>query len=237
MKKVELNNPFVVYGYKGAAYFCDREEETRKVMDALQNERNVTLIAPRRIGKTGLIHHVFAETEQQDAEVRCFYIDLFALQLKEIDEDKYLAFANRFFAHKKTTLSKEVFHHLYDKVDGQTWYVQALLSRLYSYMDFTPGVTPPLIDNAIEELVNEQEVAFEDYYASLTTNQATLLQAIAREGGVKSPLAQTFIKKHRLPALSSIKTALKALIDRQMVCQYGGRYIVYDRFFAIWLRR
>ena len=376
MKKVELNNPFVVYGYKGAAYFCDREEETRKVMDALQNERNVTLIAPRRIGKTGLIHHVFAEIEQQDADVSCFYIDLFAtknlaqmvqllarkilgrldtptqsalrkvselfssfrptltfdpmgnpsfsldiapdteeqsleqifyymkqsgrrcyvafdefqqitnypetgteallrsyiqflpnvyfifagsqqhmmtelflsarrpfylssqmLQLKEIDEDKYLAFANRFFSHKKTILSKEVFHHLYNKVDGQTWYVQALLSRLYSYMDFTSDVTLPLIDNAIEELVNEQEVAFEDYYASLTANQTTLLQAIAREGGVKSPLAQAFIKKHRLPALSSIKTALKALIDRQMVCQYCGQYIVYDRFFAIWLRR
>ena len=376
MKKSELNNPFVVYGYKGAAYFCDREDETRKVMDALQNERNVTLIAPRRIGKTGLIHHVFAKIEDEESDVRCFYIDLFAtknlsqmvqllarkilgrldtptqsalrkvselfssfrptltfdamgnpsfsldiapdsevqsleqifnymkqsgkrcyvafdefqqitnypetsteallrsyiqflpnvyfifagsqqhmmtelflsarrpfylssqmLQLKEIDEGKYLDFANRFFAKKKTAIPVEVFHYLYTKVDGQTWYVQALLSRLYSYMDFTPDVTLALIDNAVEELVNEQEVAFEDYYASLTANQAVLLQAIAREGGVKSPLAQSFIRKHRLPALSSIKTALKALMDRQMVCLYGDRYIVYDRFFAIWLRR
>ncbi len=24
----ELNNPFVVYGYKGPAYFCDRKAET-----------------------------------------------------------------------------------------------------------------------------------------------------------------------------------------------------------------
>ena len=26
-----INNPFVTYGYKGAEYFCDRQEETRKV--------------------------------------------------------------------------------------------------------------------------------------------------------------------------------------------------------------
>ena len=25
-----LNNPFVVYGYKGAEYFCDRQKETEK---------------------------------------------------------------------------------------------------------------------------------------------------------------------------------------------------------------
>ncbi len=27
----ELNNPFVVYGYKGAAYFCDREAEMEDI--------------------------------------------------------------------------------------------------------------------------------------------------------------------------------------------------------------
>ena len=45
------NNPFVVYGYKGVAYFCDREKETEKMISTLHNERNV---APRRMGKTAL---------------------------------------------------------------------------------------------------------------------------------------------------------------------------------------
>ncbi len=54
-----LNNPFVIYGYKGSEYFCDREEETEKMISALHNERNVTLVAPRRMGKTGLVKHVF----------------------------------------------------------------------------------------------------------------------------------------------------------------------------------
>ena len=29
-----LNNPFVIYGYKGSEYFCDREEETEKMISA-----------------------------------------------------------------------------------------------------------------------------------------------------------------------------------------------------------
>lgn len=39
----ELNNPFVVYGYKGPDYFCDRVAETEKIMSGLNNERNITL--------------------------------------------------------------------------------------------------------------------------------------------------------------------------------------------------
>ena len=61
-----LNNPFVIYGYKGSEYFCDREEETEKMISALHNERNVTLVSPRRMGKTGLVKHVFAKMEKQD---------------------------------------------------------------------------------------------------------------------------------------------------------------------------
>ena len=74
----ELNNPFVVYGYKGAAYFCDREAETEKIVKGLSNERNITLIAPRRIGKTGLIHHVFANIREQQPNICCIYFDILA---------------------------------------------------------------------------------------------------------------------------------------------------------------
>lgn len=73
-----LNNPFVVYGYKGPEYFCDRVSECDKICSALKSERNVTLVSPRRMGKTGLIHHVFHRMESEDKECKCFYIDIFA---------------------------------------------------------------------------------------------------------------------------------------------------------------
>lgn len=46
-------NPFLVYGYNSPEYFCDREKETDKMISALLNERNLTLISPPTHGKDG----------------------------------------------------------------------------------------------------------------------------------------------------------------------------------------
>lgn len=64
-----------------------------------------------------------------------------------------------------------------------------------------------------------------------------LLGAIARERLVSSPLSQQFISTHHLPATSSVRTALKALVDKQLVSKIPTGYLVSDRFFAKWLVR
>lgn len=370
----ELNNPFVVYGYKGARYFCDREKETEKIIKGLTNERNIALIAPRRIGKTGLVHHVFSHIRDREPDVVCIYFDILSTKtleqfvqlmarnvigrldtptqaafkkvhdffsafrptmtfdnttgmptfsldiakneeeqslhrifeylklsekrcyiaidefqqitqyaeadteallrsfiqfvpnvyfifsgsrqhmmsdmflsperplyqgaqvvaIKEIDEDVYYDFANSLFMHRGQQLPVEVFHYLYEKVDGQTWYVQATLNRVYSNQSGL--ITTQDVDEAVQELIDEEEVAFENYYSSLTMNQAALLTAIACERRVKSPMAQAFISKYNLPALSSIKLALESLSAGQMIYLYRDNYVVYDRFFGMWLR-
>lgn len=50
-----VNNPFILYGYESEKYFCDRRAETAELKRLVTNGNNVALIAPRRIGKTGLI--------------------------------------------------------------------------------------------------------------------------------------------------------------------------------------
>ena len=50
MRAMKHTNPFVVRGYRGPEFFCDRERETEKLLSAFANDRNVTLIAPRRMG-------------------------------------------------------------------------------------------------------------------------------------------------------------------------------------------
>ena len=163
-----------------------------------------------------------------------FYQGAQIVYIKEIDERIYYDFANLKFLKRSQELPDSVFHYLYQKVDGQTWYIQAVLNRIYSNQ--TGMISEADIDTAIQELINEEEVAFENYYSSLTTNQAALLVSIAKEQHVKSPMAQSFISKYNLPALSSIKTALDSLSDSQFIYQYKGKYIVYDRFFGMWLR-
>lgn len=70
-------NPFLLYGYDGPEYFCDRESETKRIISALRNGRNITLLSPRRMGKTGLISHVFDTIQKKEKDSACFYIDIF----------------------------------------------------------------------------------------------------------------------------------------------------------------
>ena len=156
------------------------------------------------------------------------------VNITEISERVYYDFANGMFNERGQQLPESVFHYIYNKVEGQTWYVQAILNRIYSNQQET--INDIDVDVAIQELIDEEEVAFENYYQSLTTNQAALLSAIAKEVNVKSPMAQSFISKYNLPALSSIKAALASLTDSQFIYQYNDGYIVYDRFFGMWLR-
>lgn len=368
-----LNNPFVIYGYKGPEYFCDREKETEKMISTLHNERNITLVAPRRMGKTGLIHHVFHQLEKRYEGVKCFYIDIFAtknleqmvqlmaseiigkldtvsqsalrkvqeffsswrptlsideltgiptfsldlrpsegreslkrifeylrqsdkrcyiaidefqqilnypehgvealirsyiqflpnvyfvfsgsqqhmmeemflsanrpffqsslvMSLPCIEEGQYLKFANHFLGSQQREVDDEAFSYIYQQSDKVTWYVQAILHGIYEHQ--TEKIDKALVDEVVQELIEEQAMAYQNYCAWLTENQQMLLVSIAKERLVASPLSQKFIRAHNLPATSSVKTALKALVDKQLVGKTPAGYLVSDRFFAKWL--
>ena len=335
-----LNNPFVVYGYKGAEYFCDRQKETEKMISTLHNERNITLVAPRRMGKTGLIHHVFHQMEYQYDGMKCFDLDFFAtknleqmvqlmaseiigkldlkpsegreslkrifeylkqsgkrcyiaidefqqilsypedgveamirsyiqflpnvyfvfsgsqqhmmqemflsanrpffqsslvLSLPCIEEPVYREFANRLLSSQHRLINESTFSYIYQQSDSVTWYVQAILHGIYEHE--SSEITKSLVDEVIQELIEEQAMAYQNYCAWLTENQQMLLLAIASESLVSSPLSQQFISTHHLPATSSVKTALKALVDKQLVSKTPNGYLVSDRFFAKWLMR
>lgn len=53
-----MENPFLIQGYKGSSYFCDRETETATLIKAALNGRDVTLFALRRLGTSSLLDHV-----------------------------------------------------------------------------------------------------------------------------------------------------------------------------------
>jgi uncharacterized protein len=72
-----MENPFPVTGYYGPGLFCDRVEETARLVSNAHNGINTTLLAIRRMGKTGLIHHAF---DAMQARTQCIYVDIYATQ-------------------------------------------------------------------------------------------------------------------------------------------------------------
>ena len=70
-------NPFVIGRYVSDYYFCDRKEETDFLIKQLINGRDVAVISPRRMGKTGLIRHLFNQPEIKNRYITIF-IDIYA---------------------------------------------------------------------------------------------------------------------------------------------------------------
>lgn len=72
-----IDNPFVTNGYAGPEYFCDRIEETELLTSLLTNGNNISLMSPRRVGKTDLIKHCFQQESLRE-NYYCFLIDIYA---------------------------------------------------------------------------------------------------------------------------------------------------------------
>lgn len=99
-------NPFHVSVYSGPEYFCDRDKETRTIIDFVGNQRNITLFSYRRLGKTGLIKHVF-HTLQKSKNIKCLYLDILSCnELQDFTDMLATAIYNMF--PQDTSIGKKI---------------------------------------------------------------------------------------------------------------------------------
>ena len=69
--------PFPVSGYFGNDYFCDREAETKTLLNNFRSGISTTLVSIRRLGKTALIYHVGNNIPKKSVFI---YLDIHATE-------------------------------------------------------------------------------------------------------------------------------------------------------------
>lgn len=154
-------NPFYLIPHAPEPYFCDRKKETEDIIRFLDNGANVTLISPRRYGKTGLIYHVFDAFSARKNSPELFYVDIYATT----SVDDFLAVFTEAIARvlKKESLVKSFLKLLgsirpiisQDPVSGETKYSFTLqtdaerrysLKALLDFLEHRPGKVIVAID-------------------------------------------------------------------------------------------
>lgn len=371
-----VNNPFILYGYESEEYFCDRQNETEQLLRLIENGNNVALIAPRRIGKTGLIENLY-HLKKVQKDYYTFLIDIYATKniedmvmsmgsamlsslrpkgaqimqkftgfltslrsgisfdpagnpswnveigdirtprttLEEIfhyiesadkpciiaiDEfqsvnqypdssaeallrthiqhcrnanfifagsqrtmmaeifnsparpfyqsasmmnlgcipaDKYCKFAQKHFKKAGKELPANVFHTVYDRFEGITWYVQRVMNELFSMTSTETSCEIEMIDTAINNILRANEFNYQSLLFQLPPKQKMLLVAICKAGKATALTSSEFVRRWHLPSPSSVQSAIKGLIEKSFVTTTLGVYEVYDKFFAMWLLR
>lgn len=118
------NNPFILRPYVSKELFCDRKQEMNDIIRFLENGSNVSLIAMRRVGKTGLILRTFDELRTKKYGYKTIYADIYSTQ--NVD-DFVSTLASAVVAQTKESGIKAFFSILggirplisYDPVSGQ----------------------------------------------------------------------------------------------------------------------
>lgn len=374
MSKLLVDNPFVIGKYISDDYFCDREKETEFLYKQIVNGRNVAMLSPRRMGKTGLIYHLFGQKEVAQ-RYHVFFTDIYATQtieefvyslssaiyvgqrkslkkrfwdlvkslrlafrtdavtgepelslslgdIKEpektldeifeylesadkpcivaIDEfqqigsykgvraeallrtkiqqcrqthfifagskkhlmanmfnspakpfyqsvisiginplprDAYVKFAISKFKEYGKEVEPELVGMVYDHFDGVTWFVQVIMNELFAMTGQGETCKTAKFDAAFQNAVDVQAVNYEQILSNLSLKQKALVQAIAKEGTVTGITRSGFIKKYNLDSSSTVQSALRPLVNNDIVLQDGNAYRLYDYFFASWLKR
>lgn len=372
-----MRNPFVTKGYAGPEYFCDRQKETRDLVQLLTNENNMALISPRRLGKTNLIHHCFNQTEIKDhyytflidiyatssltdfvmvfgkaileelkpkgrkiwegfvstlkslqqeisfdtngnpvwglgiggitnpsttldeifkylnnADKPCivaidefqkitdypdgknveaalrtyiqrcpnatflfsgskrhmmseiftspsrpFYQSVITMGLAPISIEKYREFAIQNFQENGKDILPEVIDEVYQRFQGITQCLQRVMNVLFLFTERGKTCEMSLVDEAVNYLLNMLSDNFETQLSQLPERQRNVFKAIAKEGSTSNTLSAAFVNKYHLQSPSSVSSALKALLDKDLITHEKGTYSVYDQFFGLWMMR
>ncbi len=104
MKLNEPSTPFPTVGYYGPKYFCDREKETKTLIDNVKGGQSTTLVAIRRIGKTGLIKHF---QQKLSGDYVCIYVDILPTE-NSVDLLNSLATAILNAVPEKTSIGSKI---------------------------------------------------------------------------------------------------------------------------------
>lgn len=376
MKDNEINNPFVVGKYVAPEYFCDREEETAFLKKQIDNGRNTALIAPRRLGKTGLMHHLFAQNEIKE-RYHVFFIDIYATSslsefaylfgntiykqlkplrtqwvekffqimaslrpgfkldavtgeptfdigigeieqpqttldeiftyleaadkpcivaidefqqimkygeknieallrtkiqeckqtvfifsgsqrhlmsqmfhspskpfyqsvisadLKPLERQTYISFAQKQFSQYGKDIDPTLVGMVYDEFEGTTWYMQMMMNELFALTDKGEKCEIGMLETAKRNVITMQEMNYKEMLQQVPAKQKPVLLALAKEQLAVNAMSGSFVKKYGLSSASSVQSALKGLLEKDLITRTEKGYRVYDFFFAEWLR-
>ena len=127
------------------------------------------------------------------------------------------------------------FENLYDEFEGVTFYLQKVMNILY--MQTKPGAKCKLrqLKPAIDYIVDFTSGTYEDLLYQLPDKQKRVLLAISKAGKAINVTSGSFAKKYGLISPSSVNSAIKGLLEKDLLTQNKGVYQVYDKFFERWL--
>lgn len=76
---------------------------------------------------------------------------------------------------------------------------------------------------------------FREILSNIPEKQKELFYAIAKEGEAERITSGEFIKRHNLASSSSVQSAAKKLLEKDLITEINKTFSVTDKLFAMWI--
>ena len=206
-------------------------------------EKNIEALLRSHIQNMKNCSFVFAGSERSIMQemflssARPFYQSADILELERIPFERYAAFVTRLFKERQRSVEGETIQYVYNLFRGHTFYMQKVFNEAFSNTEKEKNCNMDLIIAALDTILGDKETTYMEILSSVSEKQKPVLYAIAAEGVAKHVSAMAFSKKYALSSASSVQSAIRQLLDQNLITEVHKEYSVTDKFFALWINR
>lgn len=205
-------------------------------------EKDVEALLRTHIQKMRNCHFIFAGSKRHLMQEmflsasKPFYQSADILELRTIPREAYIPFIIDRFTDAGRAIDPTAAAHAYDLFNGHTYYVQRTLNEAFSNTRPGDTCTQETVDEALADILALNRKAYAQILSDLSESQKPVLVAIAKAGQAESITSASFIRRYRLKSASSVQSALKKLLDLELITRNGQAYSISDLFLARWIR-
>ena len=206
-------------------------------------EKNIEAQLRTHIQKLRNCNFIFAGSERHmmqemfTSAARPFYHSADMLELKAIVPEIYIPFIAGHFEKRNRRIASDDIERVYNLFKGHTYYVQKTFNEAFADTPEGEECTLETLRAAIDNMVASNDTIFREILSNIPEKQKELLYVIAKEGEAERITSAAFIKRHSLASASSVQSAMKKLLEKDMITEINKVFSVTDRLFAMWMNR
>lgn len=206
-------------------------------------EKNIEAILRTHIQKSSNCNFIFSGSQRHILQemfmshAHPFFNSATFMHLGPIPESDYVEYIQRLFSERSKSISIDISRHIYQKFEGHTYYVQRTCNECFLNTPAGEECDANTLEISLDKILNMNGDVYREVLSQLPVKQKELLYAIALEVNAKAITSSDFIKKYSLSSASSVQSAAKMLLHRELVTREENTYSISDRFFQLWIKR
>ena len=204
-------------------------------------EKNIEAFLRTHIQKITNSNFIFAGSERSMMQAmflsstRPFYHSADILELNAIAPEIYVPFIVDHFQTRGRKLETETVERVYNLFKGHTYYIQKTFNEAFADTPQGDECTLEDIRITIDNMIAGSVTIFREILSNIPEKQKELFYAIAKEGEAERITSGEFIKRHNLASSSSVQSAAKKLLEKDLITEINKTFSVTDKLFAMWI--